>query len=193
MKSILRTTLLGVRFAAATLLAGDWPQWGGTPNRNMFSPEKGLPDRFEPGKLKSGTEEVDLSTTKNVRWVAKLGSQSYGNATISDGRVFVGTNNDAPRDGKYEGDRSIMMVFSEKDGSFLWQLVIPKLDSGKVNDWKNLGLLSSPTVEGDRVYIVTSRCEVMCLDVKGLADGNQGFQDEAQYIAGPGKPKVKID
>lgn len=192
MKLAVRTAVFAATLAAATLFAGDWPQWGGTPNRNMYSPEKGLPDRFEPGKLKAGTEEVDLSTTKNVKWVAKLGSQSYGNATVADGRVFVGTNNDSPRDGKYEGDRSIMMVFGEKDGKFLWQLVIPKLASGKVNDWENLGLLSSPTVEGDRVYIVTSRCEVMCLDVAGLANGNQGYQDEAQYIAGPGRPKVKL-
>ena len=90
--------------------AKDWPQWGGDQHRNMYSEEKGLPDRFEPGKLKKGTEEVDLATTKNVKWVAKLGSQSYGNATIADGRVFVGTNNDAPRNNRDEGDRSIMMV-----------------------------------------------------------------------------------
>lgn len=193
MKRILHSTFLGASMAASlSLLAGDWPQWGGTLNRNMYSPEKGLPDRVEPGKLKSGTEDVDMATTKNVKWVAKLGSQSYGNATISNGRVFVGTNNDVPRDGQHEGDRSIMMVFGEKDGGFLWQLVVPKLASGKVNDWENLGLLSSPTVEGERVYIVTSRCEVMCLDVAGLANGNQGFQDEAQYIAGPGRPKVKL-
>lgn len=193
MKSLFQSTLVGASLAASLgSFAGDWPQWGGTLNRNMFSPEKGLPDRVEPGKLKPGTEEVDMATTKNVKWVAKLGSQSYGNATISNGRVFVGTNNDAPRDGQHQGDRSIMMVFSEKDGAFLWQLVVPKLASGKVNDWENLGLLSSPTVEGDRVYIVTSRCEVMCLDVAGLSNGNQGYQDEAQYIAGPGRPKVKL-
>jgi outer membrane protein assembly factor BamB len=173
--------------------AKDWPQWGGGQRRNMYSEEKGLPDRFEPGKLKKGTEEVDLSTTKNVKWVAKLGSQSYGNATVSNGRVFVGTNNDAPRSNRDEGDRSIMMVFSEKDGSFLWQLVVPKLASGKVNDWENLGLLSSPTVEGDYVYLVTSRCEVICLDVNGLSNGNQGMQDEGKYIAGPGKPPVQIN
>ena len=137
--------------------AKDWPQWGGSDNRNMYSGEKGLPDRFEPGKLKKGTEDVDMSTTKNVKWVAKLGSQSYGNATVAGGKVFVGTNNDAPRGDRDEGDRSIMMVFGEKDGAFLWQLVIPKLASGKVNDWENLGLLSSPTIEGNRVYIVTSR------------------------------------
>ena len=127
--------------------AGDWPQWGGTPNRNMYSPEKGLPAKVEPGKYKKGTEEIDMATTKNVKWVAKLGSQSYGNTTIADGRVFVGTNNDSPRDDTHQGDRSIMMVFGEKTGDFLWQLVIPKLASGKVNDWENLGLLSSPTAK----------------------------------------------
>jgi outer membrane protein assembly factor BamB len=173
--------------------AKDWPQWGGDQHRNMYSDEKGLPDRFEPGKLKKGTEDVDVATTKNVKWVAKLGSQSYGNATIANGKVFVGTNNDAPRNNRDESDRSILMVFGEKDGSFLWQLVVPKLASGKVNDWENLGLLSSPTVEGKYVYLVTSRCEVICLDVNGLSDGNEGMQDEAQYIAGPGKPKVQLN
>jgi outer membrane protein assembly factor BamB len=60
-----------------------------------------------------------------------------------------------------------------------------------VNDWENLGLLSSPTIEGNRVYLVTSRCEVMCLTTDGLAKGNVGpFTDEGQYIVGPGKPKV---
>ena len=141
--------------------ANDWPEWGGRPNRNMYSTDKGLPDKFDPGKPKSGTEEIDMATTKNVKWVAKLGSQSYGNTTVAGGKVFVGTNNDSPRNKTQEGDRSILMVFDEKNGNFLWQLVVPKLASGKVNDWENLGLLSSPTVDGDRVYLVTSRCEVI--------------------------------
>lgn len=189
--SIAASIVLSLSLSA--LNAADWPQWGGYPHRNMYSPEKGLPDRFEPGKMKSGTEQIDLSTTKNVKWVAKLGSQSYGNCTIAGGKVFVGTNNDSPRDPKHQGDRSILMVFDEKTGELLWQLVVPKLVSGKVNDWENLGLLSSPTVEGDRVYLVTSRCEVICLDVNGLANGNDGpFKDEGQYVVGPGKPKVEI-
>jgi len=50
------------------------------------------------------------------------------------------------------------MCFDEKTGEFLWQLVVPT-GLRQVNDWENLGLLSSPTVEGDRVYLVTSRCE----------------------------------
>src|SRR5438445_11839634 len=49
--------------------SADWPSWGGSdPGRNMYSPAKGLPDRFDPGKMKPGTEEIDIKTTKNVRW-----------------------------------------------------------------------------------------------------------------------------
>jgi outer membrane protein assembly factor BamB len=176
---------LCVTFLAGTASeAVDWPQWGGNdPGRNMYSPTKGLPSTFTPGSMKKGTEDIDMSTTKNVKWVAKLGSQSYGNATVANGRVYVGTNNESPRDPKHTGDRSILMCFDEKTGAFLWQLVVPKLKSGKVNDWESLGLLSSPTIEGDRIYLVTSRCEVMCLDVNGMTNGNDGpFDKEAEYF-----------
>jgi outer membrane protein assembly factor BamB len=188
----LGTAALAV-LTAGPLSAEDWPQWGRTQDRNMYSPARGLPVEFNAGKFKQGTDNVDMTTTKNVKWVGKLGSQSYGNVTVSRGKVFVGTNNESPRDDRHTGDRSILMCFDEKTGDLLWQLVVPKLKSGKVNDWEALGLLSSPTVEGDRVYIVTSRCEVMCLDVNGLANGNDGpFKDEAKYFArDTGKPPIE--
>jgi outer membrane protein assembly factor BamB len=189
-----------INFAAATfftlsLSAKDWPQWGGNDlGRNMYSPAKNLPDRFEPGQFKRGTEEIDLSTTKNVQWVVKLGSQTYGNPTVANGRVYVGTNNHSPRDPQHEGDRSILMCFDEKTGEFLWQLVVPKLKSGFVNDWPDLGLFSSAKIEGDRLYVVTTRCEVLCLDVHGMANGNTGpYKDEARYVMlDTGKPPAKI-
>jgi outer membrane protein assembly factor BamB len=174
--------------------AADWPRWGGNdPGRNMYAPVKGLPESFNAGKPKPGSEDIDLKTTKNVKWATKLGSQSYGNVVVANGKVLVGTNNENPRDPQHQGDRSILMCFDEKSGDFLWQLVVPKLASGKVNDWENLGLLSSPCIEGNRVYLVTSRCEVICLDLDGQTNGNDGpFKDEAQYVSGPGKPPGKI-
>src|SRR6266480_1476231 len=194
--------LLSLTFLVAGLdsVAEDWPGWGGKdPGRNMYSSAKNLPDHFAKemvnGKIdfKPGTEEIDRKSAQNLKWVAKIGSQSYGNVTVAGGRVYIGTNNENPRDSQHQGDRSILMVFDEKTGDFLWQLVVPKLASGKVNDWENLGLLSSPTVEGNRVYLVTSRCEVICLDTEGMANGNDGpFTDEAQYVVGPGKPKAKL-
>ena len=172
--------------------AADWPQWGGNdPGRNMYSAEKGLPERFEPGKFDTTKEEFDKATSENVKWAVKLGSLSLGNVVIAGGKVFIGTNNDVPRDQKHQGDRSILMALDEQTGEFLWQLVIPKLASGKVNDWENLGLVSGATVEGDRIYLATTRCEILCLTTEGLGRGNVGpFTDECQYIAGPGKPAI---
>jgi outer membrane protein assembly factor BamB len=183
MKSI---PMLTVALLAAGVVsrAEDWPQWGGNdPGRNMYSAAKGLPESFDPGKLKAGTEEIDLATTKNVKWAVKLGSQSYGNPVVAGGKVFVGTNNESPRDKRHVGDRSILLAFDEKTGEYLWQLVVPKLKSGKVNDWENLGMLAAPLVVGNKLYVVTSRCEVLCLDTEGLKNGNDGdFKTEAAYV-----------
>ena len=192
--ALLSSVSLCASALVCTSFAADWPQWGGSdPGRNMFAPGKGLPSSVGPGKFKPNTEEVDMATTKNVKWIAKLGSQSYGNPVVSQGNVFIGTNNASPRDQRFKDDKSLLYAFRESDGTFLWQLTVPKLASGKVNDWEYLGLLASPTVEGDRVYVVTSRCEVLCLDLHGQSNGNQGpFMDEGQYMVGPGKPKVDV-
>jgi outer membrane protein assembly factor BamB len=183
-RGLLAGTLLGAGAWEQTFAAtDDWPEWGRSQMRNMYSPAKGLPNAFGKIDFKQGTEEIDPKGAKHLRWAAKLGSQSYGNVTVAKGRVFVGTNNENPRDRKHSGDRSILMCLDEKTGELLWQLVIPKLASGKVNDWEGLGLLSSPTVDGDKVYLVTSRCEVLCLDINGMANGNDGpFKDEAKYV-----------
>lgn len=186
-------TLALISSAAAS--ADDWATWGRTPNRNMMSPEKGIPEDFSPGHLKDGSEEVDLSTTKNVKWVTKLGSQAYGNTTVAAGKIFVGTNNESPRNEKHIGDRGNVYCLDEKTGEFLWQLVVPKLGAGKVSDWEYLGVCSSPTIDEKNGvgYVVTNRCEVVCFDIDGLSDGNDGpFKDEGQYMAGPGKPPVEV-
>jgi len=175
-------------------LASDWPSWGGTdPGRNMYSPAKGFPAKFNTGKFKPNSEEIDMATTENVKWAVKLGSQTYGNTVVASGKVLIGTNNATPRDERFKDDKSVMIAFDEYTGDFLWQLTVPKLASGKVNDWEYLGMLAAPFVEGDKVWVVTSRCEVLCLDLNGQANGNQGpFMDEGQYMPGPGKPKVEV-
>ncbi|WP_395094959.1 PQQ-binding-like beta-propeller repeat protein [Armatimonas sp.] len=187
--ALLATSLLALSMAAAlTVKAADWPFWGGGASRNMVSSEKNIAVTWDPGRYKGSTEEIDLATTKNVKWVAKLGSQSYGNPTVSGGKIFVGTNNESPRDEKLKGDRAVLLCLDEKTGEMIWQLAVPKLGTGKVSDWEFLGLCSSPAVDGDKVYVVTNRCEVICLDVNGQANGNQGVQDEAKYLTDKGKP-----
>jgi hypothetical protein len=145
----LALTRLGVLLAAVcSLHAEDWPQWGGNdPGRNMYSPAKGMPATFEPGKFKKNSEDIDLATTKNVKWIAKLGSQTYGNPVVIGGKVLVGTNNAVPRDERFKDDRSILMCFDEYRQLYL-AAQVPKLASGK-SMTGNILALSSPTVEGD--------------------------------------------
>jgi len=169
--------------------------WGRDPSRNMVSPEKGLPLSADIGKPRDGSDDIDPATVKNIKWVAKLGSDSWGNVTVAGGRVFIGTNNASPRDPRYKGDYGILLCLDEATGKLLWQLAAPKLAAGNVSDYAEAGLCSCATVEhtpeGDRVYLVTNRCEVLCLNAAGMANGNQGpFRDEAQYTAGPGKPPI---
>ncbi len=194
-KPTLLTSLLGgtAALTGGALLAGDWPQWGGSPDKNMVSEEKDLPGAdIEPGRFERGSEKVDMSTTKQVKWVAKLGSQTYGTPTIADGKVFVGTNNESPRDPKHVGDRGIVMCVDEASGEFLWQLVIPKLGAGKVSDWEFLGVCSSPSIQGNRGYVITNRCEVLCFDVDGQKNGNQGMQDEGKYMVDAGAEPAEV-
>jgi len=196
----MRVNMNRVIFASAVLLtlgaaaqAGDWPMWGRDQTRNMVSDEKGLPTDFSPGEFIGATDEIDMSTTKNIKWIAKLGSQSYGNPTVANGRVYVGTNNDSPRDERFKGDRSVVNCFREDSGELIWQLNIPKLGTGKVSDWEFLGICSSPAVVDDRVYFVTNRCEVASLDVNGMLNENDGpFTDEASYLAWPDKDPVEL-
>jgi outer membrane protein assembly factor BamB len=73
------------------------------------------------------------------------------------------------------------MVFEEATGKFLWQAIHDKLPDGRVKDWPEQGICSSPYIEGNRLYYVSNRCELVCADVEGFLDGkNDGVQDE-QY------------
>src|SRR6266446_2333686 len=73
----------------------EWPQWGGSPVRNNTPEGHNIPTEWNIGKIDYRTGTWDRSTAKNVKWVAKLGSQSYGNPVVGDGKVFMGTNNGA--------------------------------------------------------------------------------------------------
>jgi outer membrane protein assembly factor BamB len=169
------TSLVGIAtlglIARSDPAGGEWPMWGGTPDRNMVSSMKGLPTTW------------DVKTKKNVKWVAELGSQSYGNPVVAGGVVLVGTNNEALRDPEVKGDKGILMAFRESDGQFLWQAVHDKLAAGRANDWPYQGVCSSPLVENGIVYYVSNRGEVMAVDLDGFRDGsNDGLVKDEKSV-----------
>lgn len=149
---------------------GDSPMWGGTPRRNMVSGETGIPATW------------DVATKKNIKWVAPLGSQTYGNPVVAGGKVFVGTNNNGKLRPGIEGDKGVIVCVDEKTGKFQWQMTHDKMPTGRVNDWPEQGICSAPVVDGDRLYYVSNRCELVCADVNGfLDDENDGPYKEEKY------------
>jgi len=145
----------------------DWPMFGGTPERNMVNASaRNIPTDWA---VKNGKH-------KNIKWAADLGKTSYGGPTVAGGRVFVGTNNERPRNPKVKGDKGVLMCFRESDGRFLWQAVHDKLPGARDNDYPEQGIASTPLVEGNRLYYVSNRCELVCADTSG--DG----KEEARII-----------
>jgi outer membrane protein assembly factor BamB len=145
----------------------NWPMYGGTLSRDLVNTiDKKLPTTW------------DVSSGDNIKWSVDLGNKAYGGPIVAGGRIYIGTNNENPRDKAITGDKGVLMCFNEADGKFLWQAVHDKLPAGRVNDWPEEGICSSPIVEGDRLYYVNNRAEVICADVNGMANGNQGVQDE---------------
>jgi outer membrane protein assembly factor BamB len=131
----------------------------------------------------------DVQKKTNIRWIADLGAQTYGNPVVSGGRVLIGTNNGNPRDPKIEGDKGVLMCFAARDGSFLWQAVHDKLAQPMDYDWPDIGICSTPCVVGDRVYYVSNRGELMCVDLEGFHDGENDGPVTDEQAAG----KTNVD
>jgi outer membrane protein assembly factor BamB len=150
--------------------SGDWPQWGGSPYRNNAPAGENIPITW------------DVKTGKNIKFSVPLGSETYGNPVVANGKLYVGTNNGAGYLERYPNrvDLGVLLCFDAQTGKFLWQHSSEKLPSGRVHDWPNQGICSAPLVDGDRVWYVTSRGEVVCLDNEGYLDNeNDGpFADE---------------
>ena len=152
----------GAAVMAQAPAAVERAMFGNTFVRNMVSDEKGLP------------ADWDVKTGKNVKWWADVGSQAYAGPTVFGGKVFVGTNNDGRRNPKLAGDRGVVMAFDAANGDFLWQMAHEKLPAGRVNDWPQQGICSTPYAEGNRLYYTSNRATIVSLDVEGFKDGNDG-------------------
>ena len=157
----------------------DWPQWGGSAERNNVPKTGPLPAEFD---VKSGT---------NIRWSSPLGSETYGNPVVANGKVYVGTNNGNGYVKRYPSsvDLGALVCFNEADGKFLWQHCSEKLPTGRVHDWPNQGICCAPLVDGDKLWYVTSRGEVVCLDTEGFLDG----ENDGPFNKEPNENKDEAD
>ncbi len=165
------------------LISQDWPMWGGAAQRNMASVMMNLPESWD---VKSG---------KNIKWKAEIGSTSFGNPVVADGKIFLGTNNGNPRNPRIQEDKGVLMCFRESDGKFLWQAVADKLASEPQHDFPEQGVCSSPAVDGKRLYYVSNRGELVCLGTEGFLDGKNDAPFQGEVYKGPSDADIvwKLD
>lgn len=165
-------------FTMSTSTAEDWPRWLGQHARNTALSQS-LPTDLE-----------------NIRWQAELGKVVFGCPTVANGRVFVGTN--APgghRDPRFPRFRGgVLVCLDEATGDVLWRFHSPVRWLGFPKNThmpqQIYGICSSPTIEDDRLYVVSNGDDVLCMDIQGQANGNDGpFMNESVFMSGnPEKP-----
>jgi len=124
----------------------DWPQWRG-PDRNGISKEIGLLSQWP----RSGPP---------VAWSAAMLGAGYGSIAVQGDRVYVqGMRN----------RQSVVSTLNRADGKLVWVRILGPAGD---ND-RGPGPRSTPTIDGDRVYVLSETGDLACLRV---ADGSVIWQ-----------------
>ena len=120
----------------------------------------------------AGNPPVDWDTDggRNVLWSVALGNQTFGRPVVAGGAVYVGTDNAACRNPGIGQECGVLLAFGAAGGEFLWQDVAPRVGRG-LREFLLPSTTSAPYVEGDRLYYLTSECQLRCLDTRGFQDG----------------------
>jgi outer membrane protein assembly factor BamB len=126
--------------SVATIQATDWPQFNG-PDRTGRSKETGLLKQWP-------------SSGPAVVWSANGIGGGYGSTAVAGDRVFV----QGMRDGS-----SIITVLNRADGKHLWSKALGRAGDNDQGD----GPRGTPTVDGDRIYVLSENGDLMCLKTDG--------------------------
>lgn len=137
----LRALLLGIMTAAA-LPAADWPQWRG-PARNGVSAETNLARQWP----KQGPR---------LLWQVKDLGEGYATPAVAAGRLYVIANRGM--------DNEFVQAMEAATGKTLWNIRIGNV--GDPNQQPSYPMArSTPTVDGDVLYALSSDGDLVCLRV----------------------------
>jgi len=130
--------------SSAGARADDWPRWQG-PDRNARSKETGLLQEWP----KDGPPLV---------WKATGIGKGMGGISVSRGRIYT-TGDDAEQ-------TAWIYALNEADGKPAWSAKIgPGGNPG--NMFKPFGPRATPTVDGDRIYILSQKGDFVCFTTEG--------------------------
>lgn len=139
---MLRYALFLMFIGSSTVVADDWPQWQG-PDRNAVSKEKGLLQEWP----KDGP---------TLAWRAKELGGGDSAPSIVGGKILGMSN---------RGDEEVVWALSEADGKELWVTRLGSAFQQRFHQSKE-GPACTPTVDGERLYVLGVGGELGCLQVK---------------------------
>jgi outer membrane protein assembly factor BamB len=122
----------------------DWPSFRGA-DRSAVSQEKGLLREWPAG----GPEVVVESAGAG---------RGYGSVAIADGRMFTLGDGLSTADDKDE----YLSCFDQKSGKQLWKAKTGEPWTSGQESWQSSR--STPTVDGDRVYVITPHGVLVCCE-----------------------------
>ncbi|MFC1761861.1 PQQ-binding-like beta-propeller repeat protein [Planctomycetota bacterium] len=130
----------------------------------------------------------DAFAEMDLVWERRLGIHQYTVPVLQNGYLFVGVDDKALQHPAVKSTGGGLLMCLEPDSAeVVWQMPIPRNMEGTkppfhFNHWK-CGVCSRPAFDGDRLYIVGPRGDILCLDRQGQADGNTGpFLTEVNYM-----------
>ena len=168
-----------VLLATARTASCDWPQWGGTSLRND-APAEHLPVQWQLGEFEKGNGRWRGSSDKQIRWVARLGSECYGSPVIAAGKIYCGTNNGAGYLPRYPAKPTWAACWRSLLTTAAFSASFPAKSSPAAGpvDWPQQGICCAPLVEGNRLWTVTNRGECFAwMPIRSVAES-------------PGEPKI---
>jgi outer membrane protein assembly factor BamB len=143
MKSLRTFPLVLIGLVASIALnAADWPQYRG-PNHDGSSSES----------LRTNWAEKP----PRVVWKRSIGP-AWSSITVSGGRVFTQVNRR-----RLNEDREMCVALNADTGAELWATALDGASYPDAGTGSTDGPRSTPTVEGDRVYVFTSYLKLYCL------------------------------
>jgi outer membrane protein assembly factor BamB len=140
-----RLSLVLLVLLTSSVRAENWPGWRG-PRGDGTSAEKNLP--------------TEWSTTKNVKWKAKLPSPGNSSPVVWGDRVFVTQSIDK------EGTERAVICFDRKDGAVVWQKAVP-FKGKEPTHATNPFCAATPVTDGERVIASHGSAGLVCYDMAG--------------------------
>jgi len=126
--------------------------------------------------------EWDCTTGERVIWRIETGGFN-GFPAVVGGKILLGSNRARPRNPQIKGKHGAMSCFSTGKGELLWQATHVPLPERHQD--MPAALFRQPSVEGNRLWYVSNRGELVCLDLAGFHDGKNDGPFKEEEHSGP--------